>query len=240
MSKLYNELAVWWPLLSPVEEYAEEAAFFAQLLLQAGLLPAPTLLELGCGGGSNAYYLKQHFAHVTLTDLSPAMLAVSRALNPTCDHHEGDMRTLRLGRTFDAVFVHDAIEYMTTVDDLRAALVTASIHCKPGGWALFVPDYVQETFEPETEHGGGDGEGRSMRYLEWTHAPAQDATQYTTDYVYVMRESDGAVRVEHEQHLCGLFARGTWLQLLRDAGFAPEIVHDAYERELFLARRVAA
>jgi hypothetical protein len=31
MSKLYNELAVWWPLLSPVAEYAEEAAFFAQV-----------------------------------------------------------------------------------------------------------------------------------------------------------------------------------------------------------------
>lgn len=239
MSKLYSELAIWWPLLSPVAEYTEEAAFFAQVLIQAGLPPAPSLLELGCGGGNNAHHMQRHFAHVTLTDLSPAMLALSRTLNPACEHQQGDMRTLRLGRTFDAVFVHDAVEYMTTADDLRAALFTASVHCKPGGWALFAPDYVQETFEPGTEHGGADGEGRSMRYLEWTHAPAQGAAQYTTDYVYVLREGDGAVRVEHEQHLCGLFARETWLQLLRDAGFAPEIVHDAYERELFLARKIA-
>ncbi len=240
MSKLYNELAVWWPLLSPVAEYAEEAAFFVQVLIQAGLPPAPSLLELGSGGGNNAHHMQHHFAHVTLTDLSTAMLALSRTLNPGCEHQQGDMRTLRLGRTFDAVFVHDAIEYMTTADDLRAALVTAAVHCKPGGWALFVPDYVQETFEPGTEHGGDDGEGRSLRYLEWTHAPAQGATQYTTDYVYVMREGDGGVRVQHEEHICGIFPRETWLQLLREAGFAPEIVHDAYARELFLARRIAA
>ena len=239
MSKLYNELAVWWPLLSPVAEYAEEAAFFAQVLIQAGLPPAPSLLELGSGGGSNAHHMQHHFAHVTLTDLSPAMLALSRTLNPNCAHQQGDMRTLRLGRTFDAVFVHDAIEYMTTADDLRAALVTAAVHCKPGGWALFAPDYVQETFEPGTEHGGADGKGRSLRYLEWTHAPAQEATQYLTDYVCVMREGEGAVRVEHEEHICGLFPREMWLHLLRDAGFTPEIVHDAYARELFLARKIA-
>jgi hypothetical protein len=30
---------------------------------------------------------------------------------------EGDMRTTRLGRQFDAVFVHDAVCYMTTEAD---------------------------------------------------------------------------------------------------------------------------
>ncbi len=34
----------------------------------------------------------------------------SRELNPDCEHVLGDMRTLRLGRTFDAVFVHDAVD----------------------------------------------------------------------------------------------------------------------------------
>ena len=48
------------------------------------------------------------------------MLALSATLNPECEHLEGDMRTLRLGRTFDVVFIHDAISYLTTEDDLRA------------------------------------------------------------------------------------------------------------------------
>ncbi len=104
--KLYEELAEWWPLFSAPEDYAEEAAFFAEVLTK-GCAPR-TVLELGSGGGNNALYLKSKF-EMTLVDLSPQMLAVSRALNPECEHREGDMRTVNLGRTFDAVFIHDAI-----------------------------------------------------------------------------------------------------------------------------------
>src|SRR5688500_5751641 len=105
MLKLYSELATWWPLLSPPEDYVEEVSFFRKVFSEAGLPPSPSLLELGCGGGSIAFHLKKVFSEMTLTDISPQMLAMSRALNPGCEHLEGDMRTLRLGRTFDVVFI---------------------------------------------------------------------------------------------------------------------------------------
>jgi SAM-dependent methyltransferase len=238
MPKLYAELAAWWPLLSPVSDYAEEAAFFWELLREAGLPHAPSLLELGSGGGSNAFHLKHHFAHVTLTDLSPPMLAISRLLNPGCEHLEGDMRSVRLGRTFEVVFIHDAIDYMLTLDDLQRALQTAAIHCKPQGLALVVPDHVRETFQASTGHGGTDGEGRSMRYLEWTYDPDERDTTYITEFVYALRSGDEATQVEHDVHICGLFSRADWLRLLKAAGFEPKLIRDPFERELFLARRV--
>lgn len=237
MSKMYDELANWWPLLSPAEDYVEEAAFFWETLSAAGLPPSPTLLELGSGGGSNAFHLKSHFSAVTLSDLSPNMLAMSRILNPDCEHIVGDMRTLRLNRTYDAVFVHDAIEYMLTPAALKEALETIFIHCKPGGAALLVPDHLQETFEPSTDHGGSDGDGRSIRYLEWTYDPDPTDQQCVTDYVYVLREDHQPVRVEHDQHVTGLFPRALWLRLLSEVGFQTEIVEDPFDRELFLARR---
>lgn len=239
MPKLYAELATWWPLFSPPDEYLDEATFFYQVLVEAGLPPAPTLLELGCGGGSNAVHLKAHFAQVTLTDLSPQMLAINRTLNPECEHLEGDMRSLRLERTFDVVFVHDAIDYMTTQHDLRLALETAVVHCAAGGLALFVPDYVRETFEPSTDHGGSDGASRAVRYLEWTYDPDETDTTYTVEYAYLLRENNQPVLVEHDQHINGLFARAEWLQLLRDVGFQAEIVNDQYGRDIFVARRPA-
>lgn len=234
---MYDELADWWPLLSPLEEYAEEAAFFGQVLIEAGLPPSPSLLELGCGGGSNAFHLKKRFAEVTLTDLSPQMLAVSRSLNPECEHFQGDMRTLRLGCVYDAVFIHDAIDYMTTSQDLGQAIETAFVHCKAAGAVLFVPDHVRETFRSSTEHGGSDGDGRALRYLEWTYDPDENDTMYTIEYVYLLREGNGPIRVEHEQHVCGLFPRAEWLRLLREAGFEPEVIRDEYERIIFLARK---
>ena len=99
----YDTLAEWWPLFSPPDHYVEEAA---DLLERLEPLPEPgtaTLLELGCGGGSLASHFKRHFM-LTLTDRSPSMLAVSRSVNPECEHVVGDMRTLRLGRLFDVVW----------------------------------------------------------------------------------------------------------------------------------------
>jgi SAM-dependent methyltransferase len=240
MPKLYTELAAWWSLLSPVADYAEEAAFFRQVLVDAGLPPEPSLLELGSGGGNNAFHLKPYFARMTLTDISTGMLAVSRLLNPEPEHLEGDMRELRLSRMFDVVFIHDAIDYMLTLQDLRGALETAAVHCKPGGLALFVPDYVRETFQPSTDHGGTDGDGRSLRYLEWTFDPDEGDSTYITEFVYLLRDGNLETRVEHDRHICGLFPRADWLRLLNEVGFQPEVLRDPFERELFLARKTSS
>jgi SAM-dependent methyltransferase len=239
--RLYRELAEWWPLLSAPEEYAEEAEEYRRLIDEASGGAAREVLELGSGGGNNASHMKARFT-LTLVDRSPQMLAVSRRLNPECEHVEGDMRSVRLGRTFDAVFVHDAIAYMTTEDDLRAVFATAFEHCRPGGVALFVPDAVTETFEPAADHGGHDGPGRALRYLEWTWDPDPDDTTVRMDLTYVFHEPDGSVHTELDQHVCGLFPRAAWLRLIREAGFdvrAVPLVHD--ERpvgaEGFLATR---
>ena len=239
--RLYRDLAGWWPLLSAPEDYVDEAEEYRRLITGASGVPTRDVLELGSGGGNNASHLKAH-VRLTLVDRSPQMLEVSRRLNPECEHIEGDMRSVRLGRTFDAVFVHDAIAYMTTEDDLRAVFATAFAHCRPGGVALFVPDHVTETFEPAVDHGGHDGPDRALRYLEWTWDPDPGDTTVRMDLTYVFHEPDGSVRTELDEHVCGLFPRATWIRLITETGFevsAVPLTHD--ERpvgaEGFLARR---
>jgi SAM-dependent methyltransferase len=220
--KLYNELASWWPLMSPASEYAEEAAFYHQTLANAVTQPIRSIVELGSGGGNNASHMKPHYDEMVLVELSPGMLAMSLALNPDLEHQQGDMRTVRLGRQFDAVFVHDAVCYMTSEADLRQAIETAFVHCKPGGAALFCPDYVRENFEPGADHGGDDKGGQGMRWLEWRWDPDPNDSTYVVDYAYLMRDEDGTVTVDHERHLEGLFPHRTWLRLFREAGFEPQ------------------
>jgi len=243
--RLYGELADWFHLLTAPADYAEEAETYRRLLAEACPQPIRSVLELGSGGGNNASHLKAHFK-MTLVDCSPAILDVSRALNPECEHIEGDMRTVRLGRLFDAVFVHDAVTYMTSEEDLWAAMETAFVHCRPGGAALFAPDYVRENFRESTDCGGHDGDGRGLRYLEWTWDPDPADNTYTVDYAYLLRDRDGSVRVEHDRHIEGLFGRDTWLRLLAEAGFVPRVVpfeHSELEpgsHELFVAVRPAS
>ncbi len=239
--RLYGNLAEWYPLLTVAEDYGEEADHFIRLVEAARAGPADTLLELGTGAGHLASHLKGRF-RCTLTDLSPDMLAISQAQNPECDHAEGDMRTLDLGRTFDVVLAHDAIAYMTTEADLAAAIATAARHLRPGGLAVLIPDIVTDTFEPRWESGGHDGaDGRALRYLEWDHDPDPSDTEITVDFVLMLREPGRPVRVEHDAHTVGLFPIGTWLRLISEAGLEPvEVdVPDPYagEHHVFVARR---
>src|SRR5215207_483335 len=234
--RLYSDFASWFHLLTAPASYKEEAEFAHKILTESAAFEPETVLELGAGGGNNAFHLKKHFK-MTLTDLSPAMLEQCRKINPDCECVPGDMRSLRLGRQFDGVFVHDAVCYMTTRDDLVACMETAFIHCKPGGIVLFMPDAVRERFQSAIHHGGHDGEGRSLRHLEWTFDPDPSDTTYTVDFVYMLREGNGPVSVETDTHLLGIFSREQWLQWLRDVGFAPRLVKDPYEREVFVGVR---
>src|SRR5829696_4818759 len=220
--RMYGELAGWWPLLSAPAVYAEEAGIYRRLLVEAADRPPGTVLELGSGGGNNASHLKAHF-RMTLVDRSPGMLKVSRELNPECEHVQGDMRTVRLGRTFDAAFVHG----------------------RPGGSALFAPDQLRETFRTGTDYGGHDGDGRAARFLEWTWDPDPLDTTCTVDYAYLLRGADGTVRVASDRHVEGLFPRATWLSLLEQTGFQARSVpveHSELEPgtyEVFVATRPA-
>lgn len=230
--RFYTDLARFWPLISPVEDYAEEAEEAARWLLRAKR-PVATVLELGSGGGHNAAHLKQHF-RLTLSDLSEEMLSVSRRLNPECEHVQGDMRTLRLGRTFDAVFIHDAIDYMITEADLQAVMATAFEHCEAGGVAVFVPDVTREQGPVDTEAdcGGSDApDGSGVRFLEWSYDPDPSDTHGVTVYSFIVREADGTVTAHSESHAFGIFPQATWLRLLELAGFAPEVVMEETEEE---------
>lgn len=238
--KLYGELAGWYRLIDPPRDHAMETETHRQLIERA-TPGAGTLLELGSGAGHNAVHLKPHL-RCTLTDISDRMLALSRELNPECEHLPGDMRTLRLGRTFDAVLVHDAVMYMTTRDDLLAAARTAYAHTRAGGAAIFQPDCIRETFRERTDLEGSDAGTRSARFVMWSWDPDPADDTSVVDFAFLLRDGT-TVRSEHDRHVEALFSRATWVETLTRAGYEVEAVANAIEEEpdveLFLCRRPA-
>ena len=238
-SILYHQLVPWYWLLDPPEDHADEGECFTAAFERV-LAPGPhTLLELGAGAGNNALHMKGRFT-CTLSDLSADMLALSRAQNPECEHIQGDMRDLRLGRGFDAVLVHDAITYMTTEHDLRAAAQTAFLHTNPGGAAIFAPDCYVETFRDEAEVVRGSAGARALEGIMWTWDPDPNDSAYTVDFALLLR--DGAtITPVHERHVEGLFSRATWQRILGEVGYIAEPldrpIGDGAHDQVFLCRR---
>jgi len=218
---LYSSLAKWWPLLSHPEDYEEEANIYADLLIR-NCNPI-NVLELGSGGGNNASHLKKHFI-MTLVDISPQMIEVSKKLNPECEHIVGDLKEIQLNKQFDAVFIHDAINYMATEEDLLKAIQNCARHCRLGGVVLIVPDFFKETFKSFTNHGGHDSNGKGLRYLDWAYDPDPTDSSYISSMVYMIRDERKPMIIESDQHICGLFNQETWLRLFRVAGLRPEII----------------
>jgi len=220
--RLYHDLSYLWPIISPPGEYAGEAANWRRILKDK-LGPAKPnikhkVLELGAGGGHILSHLTKDF-QATAVDLSPPMLSLSRQLNPDVQHHLGDMRTVRLGQTFDAVLIHDAISHMLTEADLKATLATAKNHLRPGGILLIAPEWVEEEFVGPKLFLWFRGNAEiKVTIQEYLHDPDPKDSQIESIYSYMI-QTDGGVRIERDLHINGLFPVSTWIGLFYEAGF---------------------
>jgi len=224
---MYTEFAANWRLISAPENYAKEAAFW-RAAIRSRLGPGRhSVLELGVGWGHNMSHLTNDF-EFTAADISPPMIEQAHELNPGVEFHVGDMRTIRLGRTFDAVLIHDAITYMLTEDDLQAAFATANVHLREAGVLVTSPDWFKETFrDPTVSYGTKRNGPMELTILEYEHDRDPLDTMYESLMWYLIRENGGTPRVEEDRHVFGLFSLATWERLIAKAGFRVE--KDAYD-----------
>jgi hypothetical protein len=215
--RLYDDLTPWYRLIDPPQDHEQEAAVYARALRDTVRGGASALLELGAGAGHNALFMKREF-RCTLTDIPPPMQALSRELNPDCEHLIGDMRSVRLERNFDVVLVHDAVCYMTSLTDLARMAETAFVHTRPGGAALFAPDYVRERFKENVTLLSADDGSRSLRGVEWAWDPDSSDTRYVVEYALLLRDSQ-AVSSASDRHDKGLFSIAQWFDTLGSVGY---------------------
>jgi SAM-dependent methyltransferase len=134
---VFGAYSKYYDLLYRDKDYAGEARYIHELI--AKHRPgAKTLLDLGCGTGKHAALLAERDYSVTGVDLSEEMLSVARAAQPGKSFFQGDVRSVRLGQTFDVVLsLFHVMSYQRTNADLLAALRTLREHLAPGGLFVF-------------------------------------------------------------------------------------------------------
>lgn len=216
---LYTDLAWLWPMWGDAAtEYAHYCQYVTEHIRRYATRPVTTLLDIGCGGGKNVLNLKREFL-VTGVDLSSAMLEQAKERNPECTFAQGDMRSIRLDRTFDAVFMDDAISHMNCRADFVAALRTAHAHLKPGGVLIATPDVTIETFrQNKTTTTTATRDGLDVVFVENVFDADPTDEQYETTILYLIR-NHGCLQIESDYWTMGIFSLDTWRQVLRETGF---------------------
>lgn len=213
MWKAYDELAWTEAWLEDPAGVEEEVASYHRLLKEHAGRPVREVLHLGCGAGAHDRALKRHF-RMTGVDLNAAMLTLARRTNPEVEYHQGDMRSVRLGRRFDAVVIPDSIDYMASREELALAFETARHHLHPGG-ALLVVAKPRELFHDNNFAYVGERDGIHITVLENNYVLPPGDEQYEATLVYLIRQG-GELDVQVDHHRLGLFSQATWEQAFRD------------------------
>jgi len=210
----YNDLAWTEDWLADPSEYEEEVLVYVDLIKRSATEPPLTLLHLGSGAGGHDWIFKRHFK-VTGVDLSLGLLNKARVAHPDIEYLEGDMRTLRLNRQFDAVVIPDSIDYMTSLDDLRQAIQNAVMHLKTGGVFLVVAK-TEEAFQNNNFAYTGEKSGVHVTLFENNYINPFRPNTYEATLVYLIRKQ-GELTIHTEHQVLGLFSQATWEKLFNDA-----------------------
>ena len=210
--RAYTDLAWTDSIIAPPKDYAEETDLFVEAIKEDSKIETKTLLHLGCGAGGHDFTFKKHFK-VTGVDISEEMLEIAKGINPEIDYISGDMRTVNLGESFDAVAIPDSIMHMITIDDLRKSINTASQHLKPGGVLLIVAHIKEEFRDNNFVYTGAKGD-IEITIFENNTIIKPDRTTYEAVVVYLIRRKG---RLEIHSDVCtgGLFPLATWLSLFK-------------------------
>jgi len=131
-----------YDLLYREKDYPGECDFLQRLFARHARRQVRSLLDLGCGTGGHALLFAGRGLRVAGVDRSPTMLRIARAKTGagtgSVAFFQGDVRTVRLGRRFDAVVALFAVMgYQTENEDFVAAVRTAAVHLAPGGVFAF-------------------------------------------------------------------------------------------------------
>ena len=221
-----REYADQYDLLYKDKDYEAECDLLAITFRRFANAPVETVLDLGCGTGNHALPLAQRGYQVTGVDRSEEMLAAAQAKASSALEHShvpkflrGDIRTLDLGRSFDAVIsMFAVVSYMTTNDDLAAAFRTARRHLSPGGLfffdAWFGPAVLRDRPVDRYKIVAAEGE----RIIRFAH-PELDVLNHTVqvNYKLLRLAGDRVLDEVDESHIMRFFFPQELTHYLEDA-----------------------
>jgi SAM-dependent methyltransferase len=202
------------------KHFAAEAATVANIV-RSRKPDASSLLDVACGTGEHLRAFAGEFAEVAGLEMSSPMCDLARSKGIAV--HQGDMRSFGLGRHFAAVScLTSSIGYMSTVDELRAAVRAMAGHLVAGGVLVIDPYWFPEVFLDG--HIARDMVRDTVRTVARLSHSARTDDIVRHDAHYLVADPDGIRHFTHVQQM-RLFTKAQYLGAIDQAGCAPEYVH---------------
>jgi SAM-dependent methyltransferase len=129
------------------KNYAREAARLRHTI-ERFVPAASTILDVACGTGEHARFLKDYYA-VDGMDINEEYLGAARLKNPSGAYLQADMLDFDLGRTYDVVTcLFSAIGIVRSFERLERAVACMVRHVRPGGALIVEPWFTPDNWCP--------------------------------------------------------------------------------------------
>lgn len=203
------------------KDYAQEARKVHEFLQAHKRSPGDDLLEVACGTGTHAMFLREYYQLEGL-DLDGEMLAVARKNLPGIPFHQADMTDFDLGREFDVLTcLFSSIGYVRTVPRLEQAIATMARHLLPGGVLLVEPWFTPDQWKPGLVSALHVDEP-DLKITRMSISESQGRLSFFV-FHYLVGTPEGITHFT-ERHELGLFTHEEYLKAFRSAGL--EVSHD--------------
>ena len=215
---MFHRLAPYYDDLVGSKDYRSESRTLESLARRLLRSRGRRWLDVGCGTGRHLSFLRRHFA-VTGVEASPEMLRVARDRLPGTRLVLGDMRSFRLGSTFDVVScLYSAIGHLRSERDVAAAFANCARHLAPGGVAIVEPWIDPEEFRAGYVHllTHRSPSATVARMAFSSRRGRRSAVRYH----YLLGRTGHGVEHFEEVDLGLLVARSRLVELLADAGLS--------------------
>jgi SAM-dependent methyltransferase len=209
--------------LSRGKNYAAEADSIHQLIQHNLRSGGKRLLDVACGTGLHASYLREHY-QVEGLDLDARMLEAAKGRCPELTFHQGDMRDFDLGAggQFDVITcLFSSIGYVGTIDGLNQAIANFERHLKPGGLIFIEPWFTPDTWQVGSVHATFVDEPRLK--ISRMNTSERDGNLSYFVFHYLVGTPEG-IEYFTERHELGLFTVEEYLSAFRACGL--EVQHD--------------
>jgi SAM-dependent methyltransferase len=218
---VFKEYSNYYNLLYKDKNYIGETDYIDSLIKKFSFSESTTVLNLGCGTGKHDGLLRQKGYEITGVDFSNDMLDIARANCPQIPFIEGDVRTLKLNKTFDVVLsLFHVMSYQTLNKDLYDAFLTAKHHLKVGGIFIFDfwygPSVIAEMPSKRTKQ-VEDDHLKIVRYTTPTIHPNENIVDVHFDVEITNKQTNEVTQLKELHHMRYLFLPEL-RQLLNTAG----------------------
>lgn len=221
--ELYRAFARFYDLIYQWMDYRGEVEFIEKMVnlyLDSG---GNDLLDVACGTGNHAQYLKNSFRVVGL-DLNQEMMKIAREKVPEMELIQGNMKEMNLEKDFDVIIcLFSSINYHTNLSELESTILKFHNHLKKGGILIFDLGFCTENWEEGRMLVDAAVEG-DLQLARISQSRLQDGV-FNANFVFLIKE-DGIMDFEVDQHQIGVFSTADTESILEKAGFEIRIYND--------------